>query len=253
MLPWMKMCISFLSVWLTAFGVIGAGVLLLQGCAANSTSRASQDQQPNYTFVYLLSGPKSGTRPPEERKAIFTGHMSNMKRLADDGTLLIAGPFSNPSNSAWRGLFVFSTPDAEQAMTIGQSDPGVQAGEFALECHPMSGPAWIADAVRNDTRWKESIKSEPVAPGEPPRELRSYVIVTAENAERAERALRRSDWKDKIVWHGRFTDTGQGVFVLDALKPDDVRPTFEKLDVGPCSVDGWYSTASLPTLRPAGT
>lgn len=253
MLPRMKKGRSLFTLPISALAVMVLGALLMQGCAASSNARTSASHPPGYTFVYLLTGPKSGTRPPEERRAIFNGHMSNMKRLADEGTLLIAGPFSNPANSAWRGLFVFSMPDVEQAMAIGQSDPGVQAGEFMLECHPMAGPEWIADAVRNDTRWKESIKSQPVAPGEPPRELRSYVIVTAENAERAERALRRSEWKDKIIWHGRFTDTGQGVFVLDALKPDDVRPTFEKLDLGPCSIDGWYSTASLPTLRPTGT
>jgi len=45
-----------------------------------------------YVFVTLLSGPTKVGK--EEAQKIFSGHMSNMNRLAEAGKLVLAGPFS---------------------------------------------------------------------------------------------------------------------------------------------------------------
>jgi hypothetical protein len=48
----------------------------------------------NYILVILKTGP---TNVPEgkERQEIFKGHFANIRRLADEGKLAVAGPFDN--------------------------------------------------------------------------------------------------------------------------------------------------------------
>ncbi len=49
----------------------------------------------NYVFVILKTGPKDAAIKGKDRAAIFAGHMANIKRLADEGKLAVAGPFGD--------------------------------------------------------------------------------------------------------------------------------------------------------------
>lgn len=198
---------------------------------------------PNSTFVYLVSGPNSGKGSPETRKSMFAGHMANINALASEGKLFVAGPFDAPSDRSWRGIFVVSATTAEDAARIAERDPGVIAGEFQAVCHPMRAPEWLRELPEFDRRMAAGA---PADPSSPPKNIRRYVMVTAVSADRARRAIDASAWRDRIVWSGTFTDTGQGVFVLDAEEPDELNAS--GLDLGPCSVDGWWSSTWLAAL-----
>jgi hypothetical protein len=59
---------------------------------------ADQRGMRSYVFVILKTGPKADlTR--EESSKLFAGHMANIKRLAAEGKLVVAGPFQeNPDH-----------------------------------------------------------------------------------------------------------------------------------------------------------
>jgi uncharacterized protein YciI len=92
-----------------------------------------------YVLVVLKTGP---TRMPdgEARTAMFAGHMANIQRLAKEGKLAVAGPFM-PSDSGWRGLFIFAVESVEEAKTLTETDPVIVNGEMVAEYHPWYGSA----------------------------------------------------------------------------------------------------------------
>ena len=89
-----------------------------------------------YVLVVLKTGP---TRVPDgpERDEMFRGHFANMKRLSDEGKLVLAGPFDGVDG--WRGLFIFATRDIEEARQLAASDPVLVKGEMVAESHKLCG------------------------------------------------------------------------------------------------------------------
>lgn len=92
-----------------------------------------------YVLVILKTGPTPET-DPEKRKAMFAGHMANIRRLADEGKLAVAGPFGK-NEDGWRGLFVFAVSDIEAAKALTATDPVIIQGEMVAEYHPWYGSA----------------------------------------------------------------------------------------------------------------
>ena len=91
-----------------------------------------------YVLVVLKSGP---TRVPDgpERDEMFRGHFANMKRLAEQGKLVLAGPFDGVDG--WRGLFVFAVKDIDEAKQLASTDPVLLKGEMVAEYHRYYGSA----------------------------------------------------------------------------------------------------------------
>jgi uncharacterized protein YciI len=92
-----------------------------------------------YVLVVLKTGPK---RMPdgEERKAMFAGHFANITRLAKEGKLALAGPFSEDPQQ-WRGLFVFAVGSIDEAKALTETDPVIVNGEMVAEYHRWYGSA----------------------------------------------------------------------------------------------------------------
>src|SRR5438270_3176820 len=89
-----------------------------------------------YVVVFLKRGPKPIT-DSVERQRILAAHLKNIGLLASEGKLLVAGPFLDNSNLA--GIFILNVATAEEARTLVNSDPAVQAGLFDMELHPWYG------------------------------------------------------------------------------------------------------------------
>ena len=200
-----------------------------------------------YVFVNLRSGPHSGEGTKEERDAIFRGHMSNMRRLADEGKLLVAGPYDAPDDKTLRGLFLFDVASLDEARELVKTDPGVKAGEFRPELRPLSASSVLRKTGEYE---KELLKNLPERKeGEPPPNIRPYVLVTTTNHKAFLAGLRGTEFTGKVVWEGMFKDGGGGgVVVLDAKDAAAVARTLgiAKLDG---SAVGWWSTVSLMRLN----
>lgn len=91
-----------------------------------------------YVLVILKTGPNKMPEGPE-RSEMFRGHFANMKRLSDEGKLVLAGPLDGVDG--WRGLFVLAVPGIEEAKRLAESDPVIANGEMVAEYHTYYGSA----------------------------------------------------------------------------------------------------------------
>jgi uncharacterized protein YciI len=92
----------------------------------------------NYILVVLKTGPNK-VPAGKERDEMFKGHFANMGRLAAEGKLALAGPFDGVDG--WRGLFILSVSDLEEAKKLVATDPVVISGEMVPEFHKYYGSA----------------------------------------------------------------------------------------------------------------
>jgi uncharacterized protein YciI len=92
----------------------------------------------SYVLAVLKTGPNRMPDGPE-RNAMFRGHFANIKRLSDEGQLVLAGPFDGVDG--WRGLFVFAVKDIEEARRLTATDPVIASGEMVAEFHRYYGSA----------------------------------------------------------------------------------------------------------------
>lgn len=219
----------------------------LAGCASDGTTDRAPDRA-KYVFVWLKTGPESATKTAEERKPIFEGHMANIKRLTDEGKLVIAGPFDKPRDPAWRGIFVMNVPTEKEARALVATDPGVISGVFVMDLRPMVAPSSLRDVPRLDKELNAENK-EPPKPGEPPRNMRKFVLVTATDVARVDTALAGAALEDRVIWRGTFTGASPGgVLVLDSTDAEDIRARLAPHDPGEHTCDGWWSTTAIERI-----
>lgn len=107
----------------------------------------------SYVLVILKTGPTKVT-DVAARKKMFEGHFANMERLAAEKKLAFAGPLDGVEGR--RGIFIFATPDIEQAKTYVATDPVIVSGEMVAEYHKLFGSAglMIVNDIHNKIRKK---------------------------------------------------------------------------------------------------
>lgn len=94
-----------------------------------------------YQFGFLVRGPGwTPERTPEVEK-IQAGHMANINRLAEEGTLVAAGPFVD--GGTYRGIFVFDVPTVEEAERLTATDPAVIARRLTIELQSWTTAAGV--------------------------------------------------------------------------------------------------------------
>jgi len=87
----------------------------------------------SYIMVILRTGPAQ-ISDTTKRKEYFRGHFDNIKKLADEGKLVLAGPISKNSNE-FRGIFVLNTTDFEEAKKMLENDPTVREKIFEADLY----------------------------------------------------------------------------------------------------------------------
>jgi uncharacterized protein YciI len=97
---------------------------------------------------YVMAFLKRGTEINDtaERRKLLMGHLGNIIRLANEGKLVIAGPFLD--NQELRGIFIFNVATVEEAQTLIATDPSVKAGLFKVEFHPWYGSAALVQILQ---------------------------------------------------------------------------------------------------------
>ena len=76
---------------------------------------------------------KTGPNPAEDSAhavELQAAHMGNIGRLAEEGKLVLAGPFYGEEKGDYRGIYIFDTPSLDSARAYTESDPAVQYGLF---------------------------------------------------------------------------------------------------------------------------
>lgn len=93
-----------------------------------------------YVIAFLKSGPNKSTNELE-RTQLQRAHMDNINKMANEGTLVLAGPFLD--NGVLRGIYIFNVETVEEAIKLTETDPMIQKGVLIMELHPWYGSAAI--------------------------------------------------------------------------------------------------------------
>jgi uncharacterized protein YciI len=93
-----------------------------------------------YTIVMLTTG-STKIDDKAQMGELMKGHMTNIGKLANEGKIVVAGPFLEKNKENYRGMFIFNTKSKEEAEQWVKTDPAVQAGVFSYEIFPWYGSA----------------------------------------------------------------------------------------------------------------
>ncbi|SHM57938.1 YciI family protein [Flavobacterium chilense] len=97
-----------------------------------------------YVFCLLKSGTNT-TASKEESKKLFEGHMANINKLAQEGKLVVAGPFMKNDRN-YRGIYIFNVETIEEAKALVATDPAIKANLLEAELTP-----WYSSAALQET------------------------------------------------------------------------------------------------------
>jgi uncharacterized protein YciI len=84
----------------------------------------------HYVMAFLKAGPNR-TQDSITAAEIQKAHMANIKRMADEGKLVTAGPFED--DGELRGIYIFNVATLEEAKALTESDPAVKEGRLVME------------------------------------------------------------------------------------------------------------------------
>lgn len=102
-----------------------------------------------YVLALLKTGPNVNQDSSAARR-LQQAHMENIRRLAKEGKLVLAGPFLD--DGPLRGIYVFNVETVEEARELTLTDPAIQAGRLEMELHPWYGSAALKEVNELTTR-----------------------------------------------------------------------------------------------------
>ncbi len=108
---------------------------------AREEHKRRRTEMVTYYMGLLSRGPKWTPEVTPEVEHLQEAHMANIRRLGDEGKLVLAGPFTD--GGALRGVFVFKVGSIEEAKALADTDPAVEAGRLLIEIHPWLVPKGI--------------------------------------------------------------------------------------------------------------
>lgn len=97
------------------------------------TKAAMPPNMESFILVLLVRPADAPTYDEAKLKEIQAGHLANIKRLANEGKIVLAGPFEDHSGRNVRGMFLMKTDSVEQAREWTATDPAVKAGRLKPE------------------------------------------------------------------------------------------------------------------------
>ncbi len=221
-----------------------AFLVLLAGCQSAPSTPPAAD----YVLVLLKTGPNTSASKEESQK-LFLGHFANMQRLASEKKLLVAGPFAEPKRDPdLRGLFVIDEAAVNEAERLASTDPTIVAGVMRLESHPLRTDAPLRAYLDHELAIDAQAKLEgrERSPGEGGR---AYVLVTAEDGERAKRELADLSVAGKVLLWCELDDT-RGLALLDATDVAACEALLgdRRARLGPHVLDPWFGSGELVKL-----
>lgn len=97
-----------------------------------------------YVMAFLKEGPNRDLDSAQAME-LQIAHMENINRLAEEGKLVLAGPFYNNEGSDLRGIYIFDVETVEEAEELTNTDPAIQQGSLVMELMPWYGSAALKD------------------------------------------------------------------------------------------------------------
>jgi uncharacterized protein YciI len=206
-----------------------------------------------YVWIFLVTGPEDANiTDAAQRAEIFKGHFENMGRLAEEGSLVLAGPLGEPkSDPLHRGVLVLDVPSVEKARELAATDPGVKSGVFTFRAFSFTTSFPLRKLLELEKKAKGPTMEE-ISRGAQPR-IRPFVLASFDDGEKARPIVESLTRKGKVFFHGFCGGEWKGklLAVLDAKAPDEARELLEGVELS-YALHPWYATPSvqeLPGLR----
>lgn len=110
---------------------------------ANLAKRLGADDYGMKTYVFAILKTGKAKVEKAERDKLVQGHLANILKLSESGTLVLAGPYMEGDDS--RGIFIFDVRTKEEAKKLVETDPAVKAGVFEVELRLWYGSAALLE------------------------------------------------------------------------------------------------------------
>ncbi len=95
-----------------------------------------------YVMCFLKTGPLK-VDDAKKRNDLMAGHFAMINRLAAEGKLIVAGPFSEGGD--FRGVYLFDVKTIEEAQKFTETDPSIKEGYFRVEFLKWYGSAALME------------------------------------------------------------------------------------------------------------
>jgi uncharacterized protein YciI len=95
-----------------------------------------------YVIAFLYAG-ENRDLDSTEAVELQRAHLRNIKRMSDEGTLVIAGPFLDGGDL--RGIYIFNVDSVDEARSLTETDPAIQAGSLKMDLKPWYGSAALKE------------------------------------------------------------------------------------------------------------
>jgi uncharacterized protein YciI len=92
-----------------------------------------------YILVILKTG-QMKMEDKQKRDSLFRGHLQNIKRLAETGKLIVAGPLKK-NEKEYEGIFILNVRTFEEANILLETDPAIQSKALETELYQWYGSA----------------------------------------------------------------------------------------------------------------
>jgi len=89
-------------------------------------------------MAFLKKGPNRDLNKDSAMK-LQMAHLKNINRLAEEGKLVLAGPFFGSQDL--RGIYIFNVESIVEAEELTNTDPAIKAGSLEMELLEWYGSA----------------------------------------------------------------------------------------------------------------
>jgi len=110
-----------------------------------------------YVMAFLKRGPN---RDQDSITAVELqrAHLKNITKMAEDGKLVLAGPFFDEGEV--RGIYIFDVETIEEARSLTETDPAIKAGRLVMDLRMWYGSAALKEISEIHNSLKRSSISE---------------------------------------------------------------------------------------------
>lgn len=124
------LCVALLACLLALFNQSAPP----QDQPATRPTAAPPAQFDSYHLVMLLRGDNPPVLNAGQSQQLQSEHLGHLKKMADEGHMLVAGPFAQQSDDRLRGMCLYDASlSREKVRELAEADPAVLAGRLKVE------------------------------------------------------------------------------------------------------------------------
>jgi uncharacterized protein YciI len=120
------------AVWSAVVSAVASAVALQPAPATPPATRPAMEFE-KFQLVILRAGDNPPQIPREQAMEIQKQHLAHMNGLAQQGKLVVAGPFSDQPDKTMRGMCIYRCGSIDEARQLAEADPAVKAGRLKVE------------------------------------------------------------------------------------------------------------------------